>query len=251
MESEQNRNITGLEWDAYSRIEGEGNQLTVVSYDTALAQQELQQTSQSTARVIVSIPVNYIQKNGLPTEESWQYLQRMERHLIRLVSNAGVDCRLGGRILSGGKEELVFLTTAEQSFIAAIAEMLEKDTAYRMELQFEEGVCYYEDQVKPAPRDWRQIQDRKQIAEMLQAGGDPTGEQRVLHSFAGEEQSLERLSAVLQQENFLERSCTGEKLILENRAQLYPDLVFAMSMKLLDLSEPLGVKYLGWSLDSD
>ena len=147
MSDQMRHQIAGGTWDAYSFL-NEASQLTVVSFNVESALENQHTGLNTSAWVIVYLPVNYVAENGLPAEVAFDRLRRIESHLIRTLDENQVECRLVGRKTYAGQQEFVFQAAALKPFADAIQPMLEKDSAYRMELQSQEGWEYFENNIK-------------------------------------------------------------------------------------------------------
>jgi len=237
--------IAGGTWEVYSFL-GEAGKLTVVSFNVEAALENQHSGLHTTARVVVRLPVNYVGENGLPDETAFEQLRRIEKHLIQSLQESGLECRLVGRKTSDGRQEFVFQVTDLQRFTEAIRPMLEKDTAYRIELQSQAGWEYFERSIKPSPKNWQVIQDRKMIGELLRAGVDPGQKQLLRFTFLGENKPLQRIETALRDKGFTVEEREKDRLVLSKGSALYPDLVFAMSAELFDLSVSVGARYAGW-----
>ncbi len=237
--------ITGGTWDVYSFL-NETGQLVVVSFNIEAALEERPVNLNTNARVIVRLPINAVGKNGLPAETAFEQLRRIEKHLIRSLEENTVECRLLGRKTWDGKQEFVFQTAELQSFSDAIRPMLEKDSAYRMELESQAGWDYFEQNIKPSPKNWQVIQDRKTMGELLRAGADPSAKQILRFTFLGEPKPLKRIEELLLEKGFARLEGEKGRLVMGKESMLYPDLIFSMSGELFDLSVSVGARYAGW-----
>ena len=245
MSDQMRHQIAGGTWDAYSFL-NETSQLTVVSFNVESALENQHTGLDTSVRVIVFIPINYVGENGLPAEVAFERLRKIESHLIRTLDENSVECRLVGRKTYAGQQEFVFQVAALSQFADAVQPMLEKDSAYRMELQSQAGWEYFEHNIKPSPKNWQTIQDRKMIGQLLGAGVDPGAKQTLRFTFIGEHKPLRRIEDALREKGFAREASEKGRLILSKESTLYPDLIFSMSGELFDLSETVGARYAGW-----
>lgn len=245
MSEEGKSQITGGTWEVYSFLDETG-QLAVVSFNMEAALEDRHSGLNTGARVIVNLPAQEVGSNGLPVDTAFERLRRIEKHLIRLLEQGNLECRLVGRKTAGGSQEFVFQLEDLRRFVDAIRPMLEKDTGYRTELQSQVGWEYFEHQIKPSPGNWQRIQDRKMLGELLGAGVDPGQAHLLRFTFLGQEKPLRQIEAALRKKGFAVEESEHDHLVLSKQSTLYPDLVFAASAELFDLSVSAGARYLGW-----
>ena len=91
-------NIVGDSWDVYSYTYGD-NQRAVISFDVDMAQEEAHERYDHSARVIVYIPLENVQENGLPMRKALPGLDQVEDNLIKTLQKKKVSCRFAGRMM--------------------------------------------------------------------------------------------------------------------------------------------------------
>ncbi|HTN74330.1 MAG TPA: DUF695 domain-containing protein, partial [Pirellulaceae bacterium] len=232
-------------WDAYPVTTDDGPMF--VLFDVDAAQQDLSAALPYCARVIV--PIKAPNHNGGPVGDERERLDTMEDELSQTLAQAGVACRLVGRLTFRGMREMVFQLHDFESFRPPVGRWLAEQTDYEVDVSEHEGWDFFRDCICPSREGWVWISDRNVIDHLLADGSNA----EILHTlefvFTGAAPGLRQLAETLEQNGYAAlhpHDFASGTIVLTKALPLDLHLVFEHSLEHLQLADSCGVEYDGW-----
>src|SRR5262249_15444839 len=169
--------------------------------------------------------------------------------LCETLSTYGINCRLVGRLTHRGLCVLVFQADNADAFRAVFQAWADSCDEYPMKLSESAGWEFFNDGIRPLPKDWLFIADRHVVRALIEAGSDPDKEHALEFVFQGEPEALDRIAWLLQAEDYevppRHEPASGQ-IVLVRRMPLDLRAIAAASLQLARLADEQGVTYDGW-----
>jgi hypothetical protein len=200
----------------------------------------------------VRIPMATKNEDGLPTEEEALRLNHVENRVREIVK--GRDGQYVGRRTGGTNRDLVFYLPSRPR---GVEDRIRASVG--MEILFvtrEDKKWQAYESMLPAPREWRQIEDRRSIQALLNADADPALMHRLEHRVrTSSQKGAEALVKLFGKLELEDPTITGERPdLVVTGVQVVPlqvDLINRVSWILESKSEQAKGVYLGWSANPE
>jgi regulator of RNase E activity RraB len=237
--------VAGDNWDFYSYVYGEG-QRAMIRFDVTAAKEPEHAGYGNCRRVIVFIDPDSVRDDGLPIKEQFEALTALEDALIRDLTDAGVDCRFIGCMTYGGMRDFVFQVEDTAGFAKVASRWVGDRGGNRVGLEESDGWDFFDRKVRPEPGHWRQIENRRVIQALLEAGSNPERPHPLEHAFRGPPENLKKIAAALEADGFSRMSFEGDFLVLSKPSPLDLDEISRLTDALEGFSASVGAEYDGW-----
>lgn len=232
-------------WDQYLTFASD--KPLFVSFDVDSTEQDLSYQLPYCARVIV--PVKQPNQNGGPTGAESERMYGMEDQLCEVLGQANVMCRLVGRLTHDGTREIVFQLANYDSFRPPVGWWMQQNSDYQIDVSEHDGWDFFNETIRPTPRDWQWMWDRDVVNNLLKAGSNPDKPHDIDFTFCGEADALKRVAAQLAkrgytaggQLNFASGSFTAVK-----RLPLDLETINEETVANVELAETYGATFDGW-----
>jgi hypothetical protein len=232
-------------WDTYVAETDAGP--AFVSFDAEAAESDLSDTLPHCARVILTI--RRPNANGGPVSPESERLYELEDELCAMLADAGVSCRLVGRLTHGGLRELVFQLDDWDEFRPPVGAWMVEYSEYEIDVSEHEGWDFFNDCVRPSPEAALQMADRRVIRGLIEAGTKPGKPHALEFFFAGKPDGLRALTRKLGEYGYAPKdpaAAADGRMCLILRMPLDEAKISEESRANHGLAASLGVKYTGW-----
>jgi regulator of RNase E activity RraB len=235
--------MIGGEMESYSYVYG-GGMRALISFDVAAAMERRHEGHPHGRRIIVFVDARGVRPDGLPADTA--ELIALEDDLTARLRQASIDCRFVGRMTYGGMRELVFQVEDAAGFDALVGGWIGAQRGRRIEVRPKDGWSFFDEKIRPTAAHWQQIQDRKVIAALLEAGSDPARPHPLEHTFKGPARGLDEIARQLGADGFREIRRSDDVLVLVRPSPLDLEMVSRLTGALAAFAEAVGVAYDGW-----
>lgn len=238
--------IVGERWESYVKPHGLGR-WAAVDFCVDAADEEEHVGYEHGRDVVLYFGTHEEGSFGLPIARASERLRRLEHSLIDELHERGVDGRHVGRLTAGGARELLFQVEDVAGFEATLASWHAAFGAPKMRLIERAGWVRFDEEVKPRPEHWRQIEDQRTIDGLMRLGSDPEQIHRIEFRLAGQPEWLRDVAEELR--GFAVELGVARLFVIE-RARLQLQSIWRTSRLLQASAVRHGVTYEGWGLAS-
>jgi regulator of RNase E activity RraB len=232
-------------WEFYSYTYGEDQRASIL-FDVWAAEEPEHVGYGACRRMIVYVPDQSVEEDGLPDPEAFAQAKQVEAQLVAALESARVDCIKVGRMTYNGLCDVIFQVEDVEGFERCFAALQKQGVVFKVELVESEGWSFFDAKVRPRPEHWRWIKDRQTRDRLLAAGSDPKKPHTLDHTFLGEAKALEALAKALEEDGFDEPHLGDGRLSVSQEASLDVDEIHEVTEALRDLAASHHVAYDGW-----
>ena len=228
-------------WGLYAYTYGP-DQKAVVRFDHQAATEPAPATHGSCVRLIAYVPLEQVQRSGLPQPEANAVLGVIEDRVVQAVQ--GPEHRLVGVMTYGGMRDFVIQTDAPEELTAALEAV---DSPYRKELRQSAGWDFFDRKIRPDDYGWH-FQSNIELLEQLRQAGSRMEEPHSLdHSFVGPAEALAHLRSQLEADAFVcSPAASTTSVTLTKEASLEPESLSKLTVALGRFAQSVGARYDGW-----
>jgi hypothetical protein len=229
-------------WDFYFTHDGEAPLL--VALDLAFGDPAAR--GERPVRLIVSVPMKAPQKNGLRSPQEAPALFALEGRLAEVLTAAGWVAV--GRVVTRGRTDFIFHGADEQ-----VPAFPESDYAMGRLVHRDEAWDLYGNLLWPGPREWQQMQNRRGLIQLRDAGDRLDAPRPIAHTArAIDEEAARAGAAALTTAGFVVgdvgEGSDGWSLTFTRTDA--PNRIDAVTAQILDVLEGMeDVGYAGWTCE--
>jgi len=232
-------------WDTYVVVTDEGP--VFVSFDEGATEKDLGGSLPRCARVI--IPIHHPNRAGGPVHPENERLWTMEDQLCASLSEAGVTCRLVGRLTYGGRRELVFQLADRDAFRPPLAFWMARNPDYEMDFAEHDGWEFFDTFIRPTPEQRLAMADGRVIEGLIEAGSDPEKPHVLEFVFCGDAGGLQHVADALAARGYrpaVPLEFASGQIVMFKEMTLDASAILGESIAHRRLAAECGVAYDGW-----